>query len=360
MSKRLIEYKGGQLHFNGLRLSVDPLLPVVILIMAWVLSERYYPGTLYLESSLEYWLLGGFTALFITVSIVIHEIGHSVMATWLKIPIERVHLYLFGGMAELKYRPQRPVEEFFIALAGPAASFTLALFSYFCYAVLLSPDYLIYYFFQFLALINLLITLFNLLPIFPLDGGRIVRAVIWKLKKNYIKASSLTHKGARIFIAFLLIMTLIDYFIYDSGYAFVVGILALYMMYTHHNGRGELKYEPELDDLIYIDSEIKSTDLLIDFLQSENEIVIADAIIPVIEDAQISRVIDGVRINGARPEDGPDSLREMTSGDYIDPLDQATFDIRVRYRAGWVPVIQDGEFVGMCDAREMRFWLLQK
>lgn len=339
---------------------MDPLLPVVLVLIAWVLSERYYPDILYLETRLEYWLLGGLTSVFITLSIIIHELGHSLAARFFRIPIQRIHLYLFGGMAELQYRPQEARQEFFIAIAGPVASFLLALISWVIYDVILSPDYLGFFFFKFIALINFLIAVFNLLPIFPLDGGRLLRAGFWAYTKNYIRASRHTNRIGSFFIGILIILAIFDYFYFESGYSLIAGILAMYMFYTYHTGRGELKYNPEPDELIFPIPHGENTAEFIDNILIKRPELITECIIPVLDNGPVREVIDGSVIDsGYNAVDYEPGKRALEYGDFIDPDDFNSFSKMVTFRAEWVPVLKEGRFLGMCDAREMRFWLEQ-
>ncbi len=356
----MIAFRNRNVVIDKWRLSMDPLLPVVILVMAWALSERYYPGLMYLESSFEYWLLGGFTALFITVSIIIHELGHSFTARRLNIPIERIHLYLFGGMAELQHRPHVARQELWIAVAGPVASLTLAFICWFIYEVILSPEFLPYYFFRFTALINLLIGLFNLLPIFPLDGGRLLRALLWALDGNYIKASARTKAIGSVFIAFLLMLAVADYFFMDSGYALIGGILAMYMFYTFHTGRYELSYSPRADDLIHTVSGDNGTREMVQDIAKHRSRVIHRCIFPVLENTGGIQVIEGRHITTEAFHIDPESVRVAGEGDYIDLDKPETWRSSVKFNAEWVPVYRSDAFLGMCDARELRFWMQQK
>lgn len=353
-------FNRGYFYFERWRVSMDPLLPVVILFMAWLLSDRYYPDIIYLESSYLYWVLGILTSVFITVSIVVHEIGHSLAARYFGIPIQRIHLYLFGGMAELQHRPHNARQEWWIALAGPLASILLAGFFWGLSVWMFSPLYAVYYVLNFLALINFLIGIFNLLPIFPLDGGRLMRAVLWKFKGNVIQASRITNRTGSVFTGLLLILALFDYFFVESGYAFFAGILALYLLYTYYTGRGELKYNPAPEELIYSVGRQHDTESLIEGLAEYNPSLIESCIIPVVKDGPILYVVDGVNVDLDAVSFSVDGhRRSLEYGDFIDLRDDSSFAKTITFKAQWVPVLRDKEFIGMCEAREMRFWLDQ-
>jgi Zn-dependent protease len=343
------------------RLTVDPLLPIVLILLAWGLSARYYPEVMHLDSAWEYWLMGGLTAVFISVSIIIHELGHSLTARALEIPIERIHLYLFGGMAELQHRPHQARQEFWIALAGPLASFGIAGLSWLMYEVVLTPSHQPYYFFRFLALINFMIGLFNLLPIFPLDGGRLLRSFIWGLKGNYIKASRATRNAGSLLVGGLLLLAVADYLIMDYGYAFVGGILAMYMFYTHYSGRVELSYAPRPDELVHLVQHNGNTREMIFSITGSGEPVLRRCIFPVLEQSgkEPRQVIEGQYVQSESNELDASSIRNAEEGDYIEMEAPETYNPAVRFNAEWIPVFREGRFIGMCDAREMRFWIEQ-
>lgn len=346
-------------QINRWRLSVDPLLPVVIVLLAWGLSSRYYPEMLHLPYTWQYWMLGGLTAVFITVSILIHELGHSTVARWLNIPIERIHLYLFGGMAELQHRPHLARQEFWIALAGPLASLGIALFSWVMYALVLDPTYMAWYFFRFLALINLLIALFNLLPIFPLDGGRLLRSLLWGVSGNYLRASWLTKRAGSYIAAILLLLALADYTWFQSDYVIFSGILALYMMYTWYSGRYELNYMPRAEDLIQTVPEADSTEDMVKQMVPVQRSMLRRCIFPVLEHPGGRNVIEGQLLHRYNYTIETHSVRPAVAGDYIGLDEPESWAEAVVFNAEWVPVYKSGRFIGMCDAKELRFWLQQ-
>lgn len=343
------------------RLTIDPLLPVVLVLLAWALSARYYPEVMHLGSTWEYWIMGGLTAIFISVSIIVHELGHSLTARALHIPIERIHLYLFGGMAELQHRPHQPRQEFWIALAGPLASFALAGAAWVIYELVLTPAHQPYYFFRFVALINFMIGLFNLMPIFPLDGGRLLRSFLWSLKGNYISASRATRQAGSFLAAGLLLLAIADYMLLDSGYALIGGILAMYMFYTHYSGRVELSYAPRPDELVHLINHNDSTSQMISAVTGNGRRVLHRCIFPVLEQPadEQKQVIEGQHIREESYHLDPSSIRNARPGDYIDMESPETYAPSVRFNAEWIPVFREGRFIGMCDAREMRFWIQQ-
>ncbi len=122
------------------------------------------------------------------VGIVAHELGHAFVALRNKIPVKSISLFFLGGVAEIDREPSAPGEEFRIAIAGPMVSLTLALIFNSLAQVSGDLSYLSAAF-SYLGRVNLLLGVFNLIPGFPMDGGRILRAAIWKITGDHFRAT---------------------------------------------------------------------------------------------------------------------------------------------------------------------------
>lgn len=155
--------------------------------------------------SLAYaYIIGGFTSLLFFVSVLLHELGHSRVALQYHLPIRSITLFIFGGIAQLGKEPDRPMTELRIAIAGPLVSLVLSL----AFGAVGSMAAGISEGLQTLGLwlgrINLNLALFNLLPGFPLDGGRVFRALVWNRTGDFVRATQLAGDMGRG-VAFLLI-----------------------------------------------------------------------------------------------------------------------------------------------------------
>jgi Zn-dependent protease/predicted transcriptional regulator len=163
----------------------------VVLLHVYVVSVVYLPRHLHGFHPLAYWVLGGVTTLLLFLSVLGHEVGHALVARAEGLRIFDITLHLFGGFARFEHEAHSPGAEFRIAVAGPSASFLYAVVFFLLnqlsvHVVDSRPAALIT---NYLALSNLILALFNLLPGFPLDGGRIFRAWLWARWKDYWRAS---------------------------------------------------------------------------------------------------------------------------------------------------------------------------
>jgi Zn-dependent protease/CBS domain-containing protein len=168
---------------------------VVFFFVASSLATGYLPEMLPGLSIPRYWGMGGIAALLLFLSVLLHELGHSYVALRYKIPIKQITLFIFGGMAHMGKEPPSPRAEFLIAIAGPLVSFTLGAA---CLGGVMAVDSWVgrsgfqglVVLGSLLGMVNVQLGLFNLIPGFPLDGGRVLRAGLWALNKDFNRATS--------------------------------------------------------------------------------------------------------------------------------------------------------------------------
>jgi len=172
----------------GIPVEINPTWLIIFVLVAASLSLSYFPALFDWPT----WVSvanGIVTAVLFFASIVIHEMSHSLVARAGGIRIRKVTLFLFGGVAQMEEEPSGPGREFLMAIAGPGASLLLAAVFYVVHAALRSSGVsdMLWAPVEYLALINLSVALFNLLPGFPLDGGRVLRAALWGITGDVLK-----------------------------------------------------------------------------------------------------------------------------------------------------------------------------
>jgi Zn-dependent protease/predicted transcriptional regulator len=155
-------------------------------------------------TDMQHWSVGVLTSLLFFASVLFHELGHSVVAQHYKIRVVSITLFLFGGLARIEREPSKAIQEFNIAIAGPLASAFLSA-CFFGLTKLFPYSQSVGALATWLARINFTLAVFNLLPGFPLDGGRIFRAVVWGITKNFDKATRVAGASGKI-IAYALIL----------------------------------------------------------------------------------------------------------------------------------------------------------
>jgi len=175
----------------GFTVRMDLSWIIIAVLITWTLAVGYFPAIYPPEDYPQfttglYWLMGIGGMLGLFVSIVFHELCHSLVARRYGLPMKGITLFIFGGVAEMNEEPQSAKAEFLMAIAGPAASVVIAVIFYLLYTSGNTFNWPIMAtaVFGYLALINIILVIFNLLPGFPLDGGRVLRSILWWWKGN--------------------------------------------------------------------------------------------------------------------------------------------------------------------------------
>jgi Zn-dependent protease/CBS domain-containing protein len=167
-------------------------------LIAWSLAVGYFPQALPELRQATHWVSGLVAALLLFVSVFLHELSHSLMALRLGIPVSGITLHIFGGVSELSREPDRPQSELAIAIIGPLTSFAIAA-AVLLLGALVPVGAVVGAVMQYLALVNVVVGVFNLVPGFPLDGGRVLRAALWKTKGDLAWATRIASGAGSIF-----------------------------------------------------------------------------------------------------------------------------------------------------------------
>ena len=165
----------------GIEIRINPGWAVIATLVAWSLAQGIFPELYAGLDTSAYWAMAIVAVVGLAVSIVVHELAHSLVAARYGTPVSSITLFMFGGVAALEQEPKAPMPELLMALAGPAMSLFLAALFFGGSLALGGAERLPERagVFHYLALLNLVLAIFNLVPAFPMDGGRALRAAIW-------------------------------------------------------------------------------------------------------------------------------------------------------------------------------------
>jgi Zn-dependent protease len=233
------------MHVSGIPVRADYRWLLVLLLITAVTAGGLEGRV---DSMVASYAIAFLTTLLFFVSVFVHELAHALMARIEGVEVVDIILHPFGGLTRMRHEPETPRAEFRIAAAGPAASFVLAIFFVSLVAVADSAGAeLIRYLLFLLAAFNFLIGIFNLFPGYPLDGGRLLRAYLWRSGKDMNEATLLTGRGGQIIGGLLIVfglavtlvraadfftgfwMILIGLFLYDAA----AGIIKEIKLMTH-------------------------------------------------------------------------------------------------------------------------------
>ncbi|HCT85350.1 MAG: peptidase M50 [Candidatus Margulisiibacteriota bacterium] len=196
---------------SGIKINLDYSWFIIFFLVFWSLTfgyfPRYYPG----QSTLIYLLTGALATFFFFLSIIIHELSHSLIALRAGINISEITLFIFGGIANITEEPNDPKTELKIAIAGPLSSFVIAAIFWSINGFFASSIHvMLFALFNYLGWINIALGIFNLVPAFPLDGGRIFRALLWWKSHSLNQATKIASNIGQGFALVLVFLGILD------------------------------------------------------------------------------------------------------------------------------------------------------
>ncbi|OLD84059.1 MAG: CBS domain-containing protein [Chloroflexi bacterium] len=189
----------------GIDIEINVSWIIVLVLLTWSLATGWfsalYPGW----STATYWLVSLISALLLFVSVLLHELAHSLVARRRGLSVHSITLFIFGGVSNIEQEPTSPGIEFQMAFVGPIVSLLIAGIAYLLSLPLRGVNSPITAILTYLAVTNVLLGIFNLIPGFPLDGGRVLRSIIWKVTGSLQKATRAAAMIGQV-IAFLFIL----------------------------------------------------------------------------------------------------------------------------------------------------------
>lgn len=184
----------------GIRLRLDWSWFAVLLLLTWTFATFDFPFRAPGLVPEVYWMLGLVAALLLFASVLIHELAHALTARRRGIPVERITLFIFGGVAEMRMEARRPIDEFVLTIVGPLASLALAAgFWGIGRGAMAAGGEATALLSMTLARLNLILAVFNMVPAFPLDGGRVLRSILWQLTGSLTSATRWAAGVGRVF-----------------------------------------------------------------------------------------------------------------------------------------------------------------
>jgi len=206
------------LKIRGIQIIIDYTWFIIFFLVIYSMAESYFPQTQKHFTTPQYWIMGLAAATLLFASVLLHELAHSFVAIKHGIRVTSIRLFIFGGLAQVSSEPASGRHEFLIALAGPAASMVLA----FCFGAM----YVVLFFSGalrpvaaialYLCTANFILTVFNMIPGFPLDGGRILRAILWDRWNDVARATKVVSQLGNAFALFLIVLGALLFFFTPS------------------------------------------------------------------------------------------------------------------------------------------------
>ncbi len=345
----------------GIEIRLDYSWFIIFALLIYYFGFSYFPAILP-------GLNTGFTAIITLVtvllfffSILFHEVSHSIVAKKMGIPVSRISLFIFGGMSEIEKEPDKPTTELLMSIAGPIFSLFLGvIFVIIWYltrkiaAISLPAGYL--------AFVNLALGIFNLLPGYPLDGGRVLRSIIWKTTKNLKRATFIASTIGRV-VGFIMIAVGI-YFIFTNN--FINGIwlafIGWFVQSSAYLSYRQLIFDTSIkgfkvkdimnENMVIVKNDITIRDLVNNYFMKYKY-----GIFPVVEDLENKKLTGFISIHDIKsiPREewnstrGSDIVEEVTEKEIIDGDAEANEAIKQmsKFNLNHLFILSDKKLKGM-------------
>jgi Zn-dependent protease len=351
----------------GIQISLNYTWFIVFGLIAWSLASGYFPSRYPDLNPTAHWVMGFLGAFFLFLSVLVHELTHSYIAKREGIEVKEITLFIFGGVSQLTKEPEDSKKELKVAIGGPLSSLVLALVFWILSKMISSTPPLILYtgLLRYLAFINLSLALFNLIPGFPLDGGRVLRALYWRKTGSLKKATRIASEsgkwigvGVILFGLFLILMGNLI-----GGFWFV--IIGIFLRSAAEGGLQQVMMKGALEGVkvkelmsqgvISVPPSLSIQRLVEDFYLTHKHITY-----PVIEGERIIGIITLKQVKEVPRDQWKEktvrevmmSLREEMvldpEGESVDALQKM-----IRTGEGRLPVVKDRRPVGMITRRDI-------
>ena len=235
----------------GFKIRIDASWLLLAVLIVWSLSTGLFPAVLPEQSATIYWSMGLIGLLGLAISIIAHELAHAVVARRYDMPIRGITLFIFGGVAEMEREPPTARGEFMMAIAGPIMSLAVAIVFWAAAGLMgggsanpmsaqapgVTPVGLV---FGYIAFINVLLAVFNMVPAFPLDGGRVLRSALWAWNGDLIRSTRIAAGAGSVFAAVLMglgLVSLISGNVIGGIWYFVLGL------FVHAAAQGQVRHQ---------------------------------------------------------------------------------------------------------------------
>jgi Zn-dependent protease/predicted transcriptional regulator len=347
----------GRIGDVDIRINVS--LIFIFALISWSLAAYYFPLHHPGVGPTTAWLLALLSGLLLFGSILVHELGHAFVARRRGLGVNSITLFVFGGVASLAGEPRRPRDELEIAAAGPATSLMLASGCYLAAWVVQGPSAEAAAVLGYLATANLVLGLFNLAPGFPLDGGRVLRAVVWHATGSAARATQVAATAGRAVAYVVMAGGVLQAFNGNSLGGLWIALVGWFMLNAAKNSSVQASLEERIagltvQDVMHPDPVTVSVHLSLQRLIDEYLLRQSASTLPVMNDGHLVGTISLQEVLSTRPEAWRDTevgdvmTRKDTAG--LVAADETLLAALQRLGRGgrdWLLVVSDGRPVGI-------------
>ncbi|SDZ40346.1 Zn-dependent protease (includes SpoIVFB) [Jannaschia faecimaris] len=351
----------------GIDIRLDASWFLIAALLTWSLAEGYFPALVPGTGPAELLIAALISMLGLFGSLILHELSHAMVARAYGMSVEGITLFVFGGVAELRNEPPDALTEFRVAIVGPLASLAIAaifLMARWVAAAVGAADLAVAVL-EYISLANFVLAVFNLLPAFPLDGGRVLRAFLWRRSRDFAQA---TRTADRISTGIALAMMTLGgiQILWGAGAAGLWPVLlALFILAASHSARLQTDMREALAGLtvrqvmrrdpISVDPDLTLAVLVEDVMMQNGITFVA-----VVEDGQLLGIVDHETVRRIERENWAhtrvdDVFLALGPEDVVTPDVDATdvFERMIRGDRRKFPVVTHGRLVGVVTLADL-------
>ena len=366
----------------GVDIHLDASVVVIFVLVVWVLGANVFPSWHPQWSGALNWTTSLLAGIAFFVSLLLHELAHSLMARRLGVPVPRITLFMLGGVSEMQDEPANPKQEFWIAIVGPATSAGLGVLFTALASTLAGADFaqrlvqdqadalaslaplptLLFW----LGSINFVLAVFNMLPGFPLDGGRVLRAAVWWYTGNLEKATRWAAAGGRGF-GWALVLLGVFQVLGGALQGLWLVLIGWFIISAASGSYSQLMMRRALQgcrvaDVMRTHFETVDADLTVAGFVDDFLLKSSQRLWPVTSHGRLAGFASLVEIRDIAPEDRGRRLRDVMRTELDDLTLQADADAmqatqRLALRTTPMAVVRGDQVVGLLSQEDLMKWL---
>ena len=313
----------------------------------------------------ERWGAALLTSVLFFGSVVVHELAHSVVALRFGIPVREITLFLFGGVSQIESEAKRPGQEFWIAVVGPLSSLAIAAV-FWLVARGSGPDTFLHAVTLWLARINVALALFNLLPAFPLDGGRVLRGVVWWKTGDHRRATRIAANGGRALAMLMIIGGIWIFFVGGGAFGGLwIAFLGWFLLEAARAGEAQVEIRHALEgitaaDIMTRDWPEVAADLPLDRFVNEHLLRTGRRCFLVVDRGRVLGLVTASDLQATERERWPqltvgDAMRPFEKLRWVEPTTGAdrVLEIMGREEVNQLPVMSNGRLQGIVSREHL-------
>jgi Zn-dependent protease/predicted transcriptional regulator len=351
---------------GGIRVRIDQSWFIAFLLFTWTLSAGYFPPQAPDYPAYIYWFAGSLSSLAFFACVLLHELSHCLVARRMGIPVRQITLFIFGGVSEMaQMQSSGPAAEFLTTIAGPLSS--MALGAVFMGAAILLNGVagrIVIEMFHYCYYVNFLVAVFNLIPGFPLDGGRVLRSFLWHRTGDLRRATKSAARVGRIFAMTLIGLGLASAMMMHIIPGVWLVLIGLFLKNSAENEQRSFELRFGLQDMklreIMVPPIAVTKSMTISQFVNEYVFHYHYRVFPVLEAGRFAGMIDVRSIKGVPPgawagtQIGP-YLSKPSTYCVLDPDMDATDALKMllSQNCSKAPVVRNGALLGILTRSDL-------